>query len=111
MTEKKLGQKRLALLAGVNPTYVRDILKGRSRNPEAEKLARVAAALDWQLADLPVGITQAQPGEFVRDPGELILLATWRKLPDQERDGVLEYIGFRLSLMGVASTSKSGKTV
>jgi transcriptional regulator with XRE-family HTH domain len=111
MKEKGIGQRQLALAARVNETYVRDILKGRSRNPEAGKLGRVAAALDWQLADLPVGVSQAQPGEFVRDPGELILLKTWRKLPEQERDAVLDYIAFRLSQIGAPGSSNTGKTV
>ncbi|RSC37328.1 LexA family transcriptional regulator [Agrobacterium sp. FDAARGOS_525] len=41
--------------AGLGPSFVRDILRGKSRNPTIEKLEKLAAALnttvDWFLAD------------------------------------------------------------
>lgn len=47
-----LTQKALARNAGVGDTYVRDILKGKSRNPGGEKLERVAAILGCTARDL-----------------------------------------------------------
>jgi transcriptional regulator with XRE-family HTH domain len=96
MAERKIGQKELAKRAGVNETYVRDILKGRSRNPQAAKLARVAAALDCEIHDL-MPDPAAMPGELVRDPAELLLLTTWRQLTDQDREMLLDFIEHRLS--------------
>jgi len=52
MDEKGFKQKALALAADLNETYVRDILKGKSKNPEASKLARIAAALGCSSDDL-----------------------------------------------------------
>ncbi|GAL97882.1 transcriptional regulator [Acetobacter tropicalis NRIC 0312] len=47
-----LTQKALARNAGVGDTYVRDILKGKSRNPGGEKLERIAAMLGCTARDL-----------------------------------------------------------
>lgn len=101
-----VGQKHLAqeassnIAGGVSETYIRDILKGKSRNPQATKLRAVALALRARgvEADHLLGMASTpEAGEFVRDPAELLLLHTWRKLPEQEREGVRDYIDFRLS--------------
>ncbi|MFT8953764.1 MAG: LexA family transcriptional regulator [Gluconobacter sp.] len=52
MDAKGFKQKALAIKADLNETYVRDILKGKSKNPEASKLARIAAALGCSSDDL-----------------------------------------------------------
>lgn len=52
MEERGFKQKSLARDAELNETYVRDILKGRSKNPEASKLARIAAVLGCTADDL-----------------------------------------------------------
>lgn len=93
---KPLGQKALALLAGVGETYVRDILKGRSKSPEAGKLKLLADALGCppsRLLDL-AGASEAS--ELVDNPRELLLLSTWRYLPDQEQEAVLDFVKFLL---------------
>lgn len=97
MAREGIGQKALALKAGLNETYVRDILAGRSRHPHAAKLAMIAGALNCRAADLLDAAAAPQAGELVTDPAELLLLATWRKLAEQERKMVLDYIAFMLS--------------
>jgi phage repressor protein C with HTH and peptisase S24 domain len=52
MVEAGLTQKALALKAGLNETAVRDIRIGRSRNPRAVTLARIAAALGVKPEEL-----------------------------------------------------------
>ena len=52
MDEKGFRQKSLATAADLNDTYVRDILKGKSKNPEASKLARIAQVLGCTSDDL-----------------------------------------------------------
>ena len=52
MLAKGMHAKGLSLAAGVNAAYVRDILKGRSRNPRTGHLAQIAAALGCTLGDL-----------------------------------------------------------
>ncbi len=52
MTRAKLSQKRLALIAGLNETAVRDIVTGRSRHPRHDTLQKLANALDCTVSDL-----------------------------------------------------------
>ena len=47
-----LNPKSLSLAAGVNETYVRDILKGKSVNPRMEQLGKLAAKLGCTAEDL-----------------------------------------------------------
>jgi transcriptional regulator with XRE-family HTH domain len=47
-----LNPKSLSLRAGLNETFVRDILKGRTRYPRTDTLAKLAAALGCSPADL-----------------------------------------------------------
>ncbi|MBN35265.1 MAG: hypothetical protein CMM46_10925 [Rhodospirillaceae bacterium] len=48
----RLSQKRLATMAGLNETAVRDIIAGRSRHPRHDTLQKLANALDCTVADL-----------------------------------------------------------
>ena len=52
MALAKLSQKRLALIAGLNETAVRDIVTGRSRHPRHDTLQKLANALDCTVVDL-----------------------------------------------------------
>lgn len=101
-----VGQKHLAQEAsaraqnGVSETYIRDILKGKSRNPQASRLRAVVEALQARGVDASglLGLASTpQTGEFVRDPAELLLLHAWRKFTEQERKDIRSYIDFRLS--------------
>jgi transcriptional regulator with XRE-family HTH domain len=106
-----IGQKHLALRAGLNETYVRDILAGKSRNPLAAKLAQLATVLECDVAELLALAGTPQSGQLVADPAELLLLTTWRQLPQQEREGVLDFIHFRLSQLGGSRDGSIGKAV
>jgi transcriptional regulator with XRE-family HTH domain len=52
MEEKDIGQKRAAVDAGLNDTYVRDIIRGNSQNPTLFKLLSVCGVLGCSLSDL-----------------------------------------------------------
>ena len=52
MNQLGLNSKRLSLGAGLNETYVRDIIKGRTRNPRTDTLGKLARALGCTRADL-----------------------------------------------------------
>jgi transcriptional regulator with XRE-family HTH domain len=52
MEEKGIGQKRAAVDAGLNDTYVRDIIRGNSQNPTLFKLLSVCGVLGCSLSDL-----------------------------------------------------------
>lgn len=47
-----LNQRSLALKAKLNETGIRDILEGKSKNPRADTLAKIAKALGCAAADL-----------------------------------------------------------
>lgn len=47
-----LNKKRLAERAGLNETYVHDILRGKSRHPGGDRLEKVAAVLGCTASDL-----------------------------------------------------------
>ena len=51
MTEGGFSMKSLSLAAGLNETYIRDVLAGKSR-PNVAKLAQVAKALGTTVSDL-----------------------------------------------------------
>lgn len=52
MREKGLTQKGLALKAGLNETAVRDILQGRSKDPQLSTLRALAEVLQCSIEDL-----------------------------------------------------------
>lgn len=92
MREASIGQKALAARAGLNETYVRDLLRGRSRNPKADHLAKLAAALNCRVEDLidPGGTGRApQVGDRIDDPDEAALISFWRSLTAEGRERFL----------------------
>jgi phage repressor protein C with HTH and peptisase S24 domain len=52
MAAAGLGQKALALRAGLNETAVRDILIGKSRHPRHDTIEKLAKVLDTSVAEL-----------------------------------------------------------
>ncbi len=52
MALARLSQKRLALMAGLNETAVRDIVTGRSQHPRHDTLQKLANALECTVVDL-----------------------------------------------------------
>src|SRR5689334_7649933 len=52
MMELGISQKALALRAGLNQTYVRDLFTGHTRNPKYAHLEKLAQALGCEIADL-----------------------------------------------------------
>jgi transcriptional regulator with XRE-family HTH domain len=113
-----LNQRKLAQQAGLNETYVRDIITGRSRNPRRDQLERLARALGCSIGDLPSGTlpddspssdATHQPSNDPQSvepvdpagilplyPSEVSLIRLWRIIPGDVRDEVLELITRRL---------------
>jgi transcriptional regulator with XRE-family HTH domain len=52
MMAKGLNAKRLSVAAGLNESYVRDILRGRSKHPRTDTLAKLATALRCAVTEL-----------------------------------------------------------
>ncbi len=60
MEAKQLNARELASRAGVGPSFVYDILSGKSANPTTSKLAKVAEVLDVTLPFLLKGETASR---------------------------------------------------
>lgn len=97
MKKEGFNQKSLATAAGLNETYVRDILKGKSKNPEAGRLSRIAAVLGCSITDLlqPRRKDDGQSGfhiTFSDDPTQIAQtaeeaewLGAWRDMNEAQR--------------------------
>lgn len=96
MAEAGTSAKALSLAASLNETYVRDIIEGKSKNPQASKLTALARALGCDPAILHSAAT-GKEGEFVSDAAERALLSTWRQLPQETRMEALDFIAFHLA--------------
>lgn len=110
MVDAQMTQKALALKANLNETYVRDLFKGKSKNPKQEQLVKLAGALSCRVADLiqppdtteidALGLKQEKP-QFIDDPDELALLGLWRAvLPETKH-----------ALLAIAKTSLIGTSI
>jgi transcriptional regulator with XRE-family HTH domain len=84
MEYRGFGQKALALKAKLNETYVRDILKGKSRNPTHSRLIKLADALECSVEALTGDVTESRQ----HDPGR----AVWNAVYDRLAPGVREFI-------------------
>lgn len=76
MTEMGVGQKALALAAGLNETYVRDLFRGRSVNQKLRELRKLADALECQVEDLtkqPPTQAAQQRAEKTEDLSALVI--------------------------------------
>ncbi len=89
MEVKGLGPKALSLQAGLNETYVRDLLKGRSRNPKQAHLQQLAVALDCRASDLTGETEPATPGAMLTDEAISELVAAFRSTDEQGREMIL----------------------
>ena len=83
MRDASLTMTALAARAGVRPDFIRDILRGKSKNPGYDGLEKIAKVLGCEVKDLrDQGIPGDEPkqGQFVDQPDELALLAFYRSL-------------------------------
>lgn len=65
-----MNPKSLSIASGLNETYVRDLLKGRSRNPRTEHLEKLAKGLGCTIADLtgPIGASVTRVRSIATEP-------------------------------------------
>lgn len=90
-----LTAKRVASMADLNETYVRDILKGKSKNPRMAHLKKLATALGCDISELTnIGaVTGEQPsGDPPYSLEERALIRMWRILSEEAHNIVLDTI-------------------
>jgi transcriptional regulator with XRE-family HTH domain len=92
-----MSAKALSLAAGLNETYVRDLLLARSINPHSDQLFKIAAVLKCEAKDLldtNPGPASLPPGtgDFVYDAEERAILYLWRMLRPPGRRVVMDSI-------------------
>ena len=96
MEAKDLGPKALSLKAGLNETYVRDILKGRSLNPRQGHLQKLAAALECHVSDL----TGEAVSDFHNDRARAAMLAAFDLLgSDDHRRAIARMVETVVSVL------------
>lgn len=87
--EKRLEAKGLkraeaSKLAGLNQTYIRDLIEERVKNPRAEHLARLAEVLDTTLEWLALGTGPEERGAAPEDRSEV--LDIWDRIAPEDRE-------------------------
>ena len=87
MKTQGIGAKALSLKAGLNDTYVRDILKGKSRNPRNAHLQKLALALECQVSDLTGELDSADGSELERE-----VLAGLRSTDKQGQEMIRRFV-------------------
>lgn len=104
MIEREMNPKQLAGYAGLGDSYVYNLIDGKSKNPLAANIQKIAAALGCPVVDLldplegrggdrqhnesidPSGVIPLFPDEYT-------LIRLWRDhLPKDGKDAVLVYI-------------------
>lgn len=75
----RLDRTELARRAGLNPTYVRDIEEGKSKNPRSAHLGKLAGAL---------GCTREELLEGAGDPTRAAILAAYEAMSPQQQDAL-----------------------
>lgn len=79
MEQKNIDAAKLARASGINPTGIYDILKGKSRSPKIETIAKIAKGLGVPISAIFSGEPQGQADD---------LLALYERL-DPERRALL----------------------
>ncbi len=81
MEARGFSRKSLALAAGKNETYVRDIITGKSKHPAASNLALLADALGCTLEEL------TSPGVRI----EISIRTIFTELTPENKENVVDY--------------------
>ena len=88
----------LAIASGLKEDVIRDIMRGKSKSPAAERveaIARVLGRTSSQLLGLdpipsePKTSRSDEPGQYIKLPAEIALIALWRTLSGEEQRAIL----------------------
>ena len=82
--EKQYSVNRLATMAGISQSYLRDVELGK-KNPTVEVLSYVCDALDLSLRDF---FDDALEPQFAKDP----LLTRIYQMSPQQREALLQFL-------------------
>lgn len=81
MEQKEMDAAKLARASGLNPTGIYDILKGKSRSPKVETIAKIAKGLGVPISVIFSGS---------HAPGEDELMAIYEQLDPDRRAMLLQ---------------------
>lgn len=82
MRAKDLDPAKLARRAGINPTGIYDILKGKSKSPKIETLGKIALGLG---VPLPALLSEVSDDHLKQD-----LMFVFENLPDHEKKRLIQ---------------------
>jgi len=98
IASKGTNQRAVADRAGLNPTGVRDIVIGKVRNPRHDTIAKIARALDVDVAEIlggqsPVADESLQASRVVHVPRFRVQLSAGpgADIFDEKRDGSIPF--------------------
>lgn len=76
--DRGTNPRAVALAAGLNHTAVRDIIKGKIRNPGSETLAKIAAQLEVSVEHLITGAAGGEAPTKARNTGRVVHVPRFR---------------------------------
>lgn len=82
MEQKNLDAAKLARASGLNPTGIYDILKGKSRSPKIETIAKIAKGLGVPVSVIFSGQSEAVPHDE--------LMEVFDQLPEDKRSLLMQ---------------------
>lgn len=85
LSQLKIGAVEAATAAGIERTFIRDIVEGKKKSVRADKLALLANALKLDAAALAAG--QLLASDFCSDMGneDAEFLTLWREASTEDR--------------------------
>lgn len=98
MARAGYNEYSLALAAGLKADAIRDVMRGKTQQPNAARLDAIARVLNRTTGQLlgteplPDGTDAPgpdRPGQLIHDPAELTLIVLWRSLNREERHTML----------------------
>lgn len=95
MKASGFNQLSLATAADLNSTYVRDILRGKSRNPKSQHIQKLAVALECEPSDLTDPGRSGgdeQPGKAANRLSERAVIEMWRALSEHGKELMIRRI-------------------
>lgn len=95
-----LGAVEAATAAGIERTFIRDIVEDKKKSVRADKLPVLAAALKLDPSALAAGTLVPIDETTLPDPEDVEFMELWKKANSADRDVILALLRSRISSKG-----------
>lgn len=89
LSQLQLGAVEAATAAGIERTYIRDIVEGKKKSVRADKLPMLAKALKLDPAALAAGQLVTTEATSGMSPEDTEFMDLWKKATKEERGVIL----------------------